>query len=76
MDPIDLNMRKALIRDGFRCVLTRRYDFRYLDANRQVFDIAMSSAGRIASTHLAHIVCESSSLDIKSHAQQLVGGFH
>lgn len=70
---VDSIMHKALIRDGFRCVLTGRYDWASCEKNIELYNIAMSfpDIGTVP-TQLAHIICESTNLDIHSNGKKLV----
>ena len=59
-----MNSNQALIRDGYRCVVTGRYDEKMTAKNKELASMAIESGIPPAVTQCAHIFSESTNVNI------------
>ncbi|KAI6033301.1 hypothetical protein EDC04DRAFT_3115023 [Pisolithus marmoratus] len=56
--------KHALARDGFRCAVTKAYDFRSFRANKELERKVKHERARVLVTHCAHILPESTNANV------------
>ncbi|KAI6162724.1 hypothetical protein EDD17DRAFT_1574516 [Pisolithus thermaeus] len=62
--------KRALVRDGFQCAVTKIYDWKSILNNKELEMKVMSEAGRTGSTHCTHIFPESTDANITAGSDE------